>query len=63
MNTVDLERLKESLTKLQALITNPELGLFTWHSFFHDRMREISELYWGKQVVDDLVTRLKEVGR
>lgn len=42
-----LQEMKIEVDKLQKLLEDEQPGLSTWHTFVHERMEKICELYYG----------------
>ena len=42
-----LEKLKDEARKLVALLEDAQCGLFTWHMFLDERIKNINALYKG----------------
>jgi len=42
-----LKKMKEEVGKLKSLLDAGETGCSTWHTFLHERMENICELYYG----------------
>jgi len=43
----DIKELKAEVDKLQSLLESEETGCSTWHTFLHERIEKICELYYG----------------
>ena len=43
-----LEKMKDEVNKLKALLDDPQPGLFTWHGFVDERIKSINKLYFEK---------------
>ncbi len=44
-----LEQMQDEVNKLKALLDDPQLGMFTWHEFVDERIKNINKLHSGKE--------------
>jgi hypothetical protein len=51
--TPALDYLRDQVSKLNALLQEPETGLFTWHEMVNERLNNISNFFHRKN--DDIL--------